>query len=154
MAQKGGLNRMQNARSQEGSGRFVSCHLSASQRALRLKGASPRATLAKRSPEACVRAGERHNPFHRARLATGTWMESDFALSDPCRRSFLPNPPCSGKNYSCGSRSCAIWTAFKAAPLRIWSITHQKARPCSTVGSLRKRPTCTSSVPASRPGIG
>lgn len=40
-----------------------------------------------------------------------------------------------------GKSSCAICTALRAAPLRIWSATTQKAKPCSTVGSLRKRPT-------------
>ena len=36
-------------------------------------------------------------------------------------------------------QASAIWMAFKAAPLRRLSDTHQKARPFSTVGSLRMR---------------
>ena len=53
-----------------------------------------------------------------------------------------------------GRSSWATCTAFRAAPLRIWSATSQKARPWGTVGSLRKRPTKVPSVPASRPGMG
>ena len=60
--------------------------------------------------------------------------------------------PARGAPY--GSSSCAIWTAFSAAPLRIWSSTHQKEMPFSTLASRRTRPTYTSSEPASRPGMG
>lgn len=40
-----------------------------------------------------------------------------------------------------GSKSCAICTALRAAPLRIWSATTHSAKPCSTVGSFLMRPT-------------
>ena len=39
------------------------------------------------------------------------------------------------------TRTSAICTAFKAAPLRRLSDTHQKARPCGTVWSMRMRLT-------------
>ena len=48
----------------------------------------------------------------------------------------------------------AIWTALRAAPLRIWSPTHQKVIPFSFAKSLRIRPTYTSSVPLKYNGIG
>ena len=48
----------------------------------------------------------------------------------------------------------AICTAFKAAPLRIWSPTHQKVIPLAFAKSLRIRPTYTSSVPLKYNGIG
>ena len=41
----------------------------------------------------------------------------------------------------CSTSASAICTAFSAAPLRRLSETHQKARPCGTVGSRRRRET-------------
>ena len=52
------------------------------------------------------------------------------------------------------STSSAIWIAFSAAPLRRLSLARKSARPCSTVGSRRMRPTSTSSTPAALPGDG
>ena len=50
--------------------------------------------------------------------------------------------------------SSAIWIAFSAAPLRRLSLARKRARPFSTVGSRRMRPTSTSSMPAALPGEG
>ncbi len=61
-------------------------------------------------------------------------------------------PPYASADYA--SRLSRICTAFRAAPLRIWSLTHQKARPFSSVRSLRMRPTQTGSHPARKSGIG
>ena len=52
------------------------------------------------------------------------------------------------------SSSSAIWIAFSAAPLRRLSHARKSARPFSTVGSRRMRPTSTSSIPAALPGVG
>ena len=51
-------------------------------------------------------------------------------------------------------RVSAISTAFVAAPLRRLSLTTQKAMPRWTEGSVRTRPTYTSSVPAAWVAIG
>ena len=48
--------------------------------------------------------------------------------------------------------SSAIWIALSAAPLRRLSQTRKSARPFSTVGSARTRPTSTSSMPTRRRG--
>ena len=56
--------------------------------------------------------------------------------------------------HSVFSRYSAICTALSAAPLRIWSLTHQKLSPFSSVRSLRIRPTKTSSLPLKKSGIG
>src|SRR5450759_5868189 len=48
----------------------------------------------------------------------------------------------------------AIWTAFSAAPLRRLSDTSHRARPFLVDASFRMRPTYTSSLPATRSGVG
>ncbi len=52
------------------------------------------------------------------------------------------------------SRYSAICTALRAAPLRIWSLTHQKASPLGLERSCRMRPTCTGSLPERNSGMG
>lgn len=52
------------------------------------------------------------------------------------------------------SRYSAICTAFSAAPLRIWSLTHQNVSEFGSARSLRIRPTYTASTPAKGSGIG
>ena len=52
------------------------------------------------------------------------------------------------------SRYSAICTAFSAAPLRIWSLTHQNVSEFGSARSLRMRPTYTASTPAKGSGIG
>ena len=64
--------------------------------------------------------------------------------------------PCYLKQGSAffSTRYSPICTAFKAAPLRIWSPESQKVRPFSSERSLRTRPTKTSSLPAVSRGMG
>lgn len=45
------------------------------------------------------------------------------------------------RSYRFSSSHSAICTALRAAPLRIWSLTHQKASPLGLVTSRRMRPT-------------
>ena len=49
---------------------------------------------------------------------------------------------------------CAICTALRAAPLRIWSATVQNDKPLGSARSARTRPTYTGSLPATKRGIG
>lgn len=51
-------------------------------------------------------------------------------------------------------RISAIWTALRAAPLRIWSPVSQSVQLWSSARSLRMRPTKTSSLPADSRGMG
>ena len=77
---------------------------------------------------------------------------SRIFLSYSC---FFPFLSC--KNYftlPTEMRYSAIWTALRAAPLRIWSPLSQKVRPFSSLKSLRTRPTNTSSLPAVSSGMG
>ena len=43
--------------------------------------------------------------------------------------------------YFLSTKYSAIWTALRAAPLRIWSPVSQSVRPFSLAKSLRTRPT-------------
>ena len=45
-----------------------------------------------------------------------------------------------GRSFFC-TRYSPIWTALRAAPLRIWSPESQKVSPLSSARSLRTRPT-------------
>lgn len=51
------------------------------------------------------------------------------------------------------NNSSATCTAFSAAPLRSVSVAHQKASPCGTVRSRRRRLTKTASSPAVSAGV-
>ena len=62
--------------------------------------------------------------------------------------------PCLGADSAASSNSSAIWIAFSAAPLRRLSLERYSARPFSTAGSCRMRPTRTSSSPAAAVGVG
>jgi len=50
----------------------------------------------------------------------------------------LTRPPVQKRSWS---RASAIWTAFRAAPLRRLSPTTKRASPCSNPSARRMRPT-------------
>ena len=52
------------------------------------------------------------------------------------------------------SASATIWSTLVAAPLRMLSVTAQKAMPPGREASARTRPTSTSSLPAASRGVG
>ena len=73
------------------------------------------------APLGVASLGSKRFPTHGGRPKAAAWREEqqEFELPEHARLQAAPY----------GSSSCAICTAFRAAPLRIWSATTHMAKP-------------------------
>lgn len=103
-----------------------------------IRTASHRQAASASTSPPCRTNRQRPNAFRRTPYGFGgtlsyRYRETEKTSADPTETDY-PKCPVS-------TRYSAICTAFSAAPLRIWSLTHQNVSPLSQVRSLRIRPT-------------
>ncbi len=103
-----------------------------------IRTASHRQAASASTSPPCRTNRQRPNAFRRTPYGFGgtllyRYREAEKTSADPTETDY-PRCPVS-------TRYSAICTAFSAAPLRIWSLTHQNVSPLGSEISSRMRPT-------------